>query len=63
MKNNVLTTLEKGKRSMRYIIETQEHIAVEAENEEEAEAIALRTPRKYWEQSEFSIEEDDGTWG
>jgi len=45
---------------MLYMIQTQEHTAVEAKNEEEAEAMALKIPRQYWEQSEFRIEEADG---
>jgi hypothetical protein len=42
---------------MIYIIATQEHIAVEAKNEQEAEDRALGTPRKYWSKNEFTIEE------
>ena len=42
---------------MIYIIDIQQHIAVEAKDEEEAQDRALSTPRKYWRLDEFTIEE------
>jgi hypothetical protein len=42
---------------MIYIIGIQQHIAVEAKDEEEAQERALSTPREYWCLNEFTIEE------